>query len=142
VTGTGTGTSWTIATYTGTLTGTFENVTNGYDVTYGGGMITLLSVSVSLAGDYNDDGKVDAADYVLWRNNVGAPAGTLSNDIDGGTIGPAQYTTWRVNFGESTGAGTSVAGASPPQAAVPEPANLVLLMFTAAGWCRQRRRAT
>jgi hypothetical protein len=38
-----------------------------------------------LPGDYNDDGTVDAADYVAWRKNVGAPAGTLPNDIDGGT---------------------------------------------------------
>ena len=26
-----------------------------------------------LHGDYNDDGKVNAADYVVWRDNFGAP---------------------------------------------------------------------
>lgn len=46
--------------------------------------------SAVLAGDYNDDGNVDAADYTVWRDAVGAVEGTLPNDIDGGIIGSAQ----------------------------------------------------
>jgi hypothetical protein len=42
-----------------------------------------------LAGDHNDDGTVDAADYVVWRKN---PAGF------GGQQG---YDDWRANFGAS-----------------------------------------
>jgi hypothetical protein len=71
------------------------------------------STEPELPGDYNADDIVDAADYLIWRKNVGAPAGTLPNDIDGGTIGPAQYSTWRAHFGDSlpaTGAGTDSAG--------------------------------
>ncbi len=52
-----------------------------------------------LAGDYNDDGVVDGGDYAVWRNNLGAAAGTLPNDIDGDVIGDAQLATWRDNYG-------------------------------------------
>ena len=59
----------------------------------------LFEPTDRLPGDYNDDGIVDAADYAVWRDNLGEGAGTLANDIDGGTIGAAQYMTWRRHFG-------------------------------------------
>jgi hypothetical protein len=65
---------------------------------------------VGLDGDYNEDGKVDAADYVVWRKTDGTPAG---------------FNLWRSNFGEMAGVGAGVttdAGAS----AVPEPSSLLL----------------
>ncbi len=43
---------------------------------------------------------VNLVDYAVWRDNLGAPAITLHNDIDGGTVGEAQYQTWKDNFGE------------------------------------------
>ncbi|MEM9186686.1 MAG: PEP-CTERM sorting domain-containing protein [Planctomycetota bacterium] len=49
-------------------------------------------------GDYNDDNVVDAADYTVWRDALGAEI-ELANDPIGGTIGAAQYTQWRENFG-------------------------------------------
>ena len=89
----------------------------------------------TVAGDYNNDGIVDAADYTVWRNNLGAAAGTLPNDIDGGTIGPAQYATWKTYFGQTAGAGMSLAAVSN----VPEPTGLMLLaigsLAAAAGRC-------
>ncbi len=72
-------------------------------------------------GDYNDNGVVDAADYTVWRNNLGAAAGTLPNDVDGGVIGLAQYNTWKANFG--TAAGAAAVGGT-----VPEPAVLGLVV--------------
>lgn len=71
-----------------------------------------------LAGDYNENGIVDAADYTVWRNKVGALAGTLPNDTAGGVIGAAQYVLWKSSFGH-TGSGTGSVASS---AAVPEPA--------------------
>jgi hypothetical protein len=50
------------------------------------------------AGDYNDNGTVDAADYVLWRKNENT-SNPLANDPIGGTIGQAHYNQWRANFG-------------------------------------------
>src|SRR5690606_11162540 len=68
---------------------------------YTTGEVTFLAAADPslLAGDYNADGVVDAADYVVWRNHLGEPAGTLPNDVDGQPIGMAQYVTWKANYG-------------------------------------------
>ena len=89
----------------------------------------LITEVFPLEGDYNADGAVDAADYVVWRKTVGSTI-VLPNDPDGGTIGPDQYATWRANFG--TGSGGSGAGGG--NAAAPEPSGLLLIfMATVAG---------
>jgi hypothetical protein len=60
-----------------------------------------------LPGDYNRNGVVDAADFVVWQENVGTIAGTLPNDTAGGTIGQAQYDLWQSSFGAtSSGSGS------------------------------------
>ena len=72
----------------------------------------VLSVAVpGLSGDYNQNGTVDAADYVVWRNGLG----TIYTQDD--------YTMWRANFGRSFASGA--AGA--PQAPVPEPAAISII---------------
>jgi T5SS/PEP-CTERM-associated repeat protein len=81
----------------------------------------VLSVVVSLPGDYNLNGTVDAADYVVWRKNDGPPTG---------------YITWRDNFGRTAGSGSGVT----VYATIPEPATAVALMFAAVGWSLSRRR--
>lgn len=79
-------------------------------------------VAVALAGDFNFNGVVDAADYPVWRKANGTQA---SFDI------------WRAHFGQNAGSGSeAITGAI-----VPEPATLVLLMFAAAGCCLRRGRA-
>jgi hypothetical protein len=87
-----------------------------------------------LEGDYNDDGTVNAADYVVWRNNEGT-MNPLPNDPHGGTIGAAQYNTWQGNFGQTLNPGS---GAS---AALPEPGTVTLGMLAlgAAGIATLRR---
>jgi beta-glucanase (GH16 family) len=66
-----------------------------------------------LSGDYNDDGRVDAADYVIWRKTDGSEGIDLAADGSGnGTVNQADYLVWRQNFAQAA------AGAS---AAVPEP---------------------
>ena len=79
---------------------------------------------LGLPGDYNQDGLVDAADYTVWRDHVGAPAGSLANDVDGGVIGAAQYETWKMNFGMAT----EVSGGALATTIVPEPATLLLVV--------------
>jgi len=69
--------------------------------------------AVTLAGDFNSDGTVDAADYSRWRDGLGT------------TYTQNDYDDWKANFGQSLG------GAS----AVPEPGTstaLLLLMATIA----------
>jgi hypothetical protein len=85
-----------------------------------------------LLGDFNNNGVVDAADYVVWGKNVGQPAGTLPNDDTGVAIGDQQHALWRSNFGDAS------SGASAAEVAVPEPdggLGAVLLLVTAA-FCR------
>jgi formylglycine-generating enzyme required for sulfatase activity len=89
------------------------------------------------AGDYNDNNTVDAADYVVWRNNLGNTNLTLPNDTTAGSVLPEDFAVWRGNFGASgTGAGASFA-------AVPEPAalSLSLIALTLCGR-RMHRRTT
>lgn len=87
-----------------------------------------------LIGDYNNNGVVDAADYVVWRDSLHSTI-DLPNDPLGGTIGSAQYDQWVANFGNS-GAGSAL-GAS----AVPEPAGVALWLVGAllVGWMRRVR---
>jgi hypothetical protein len=59
-----------------------------------------------LPGDFNVDGTVDAADYVLWRFEVGhqMPLAQLSADANGdGIVDDADYQIWRRNFGSTSG---------------------------------------
>jgi hypothetical protein len=84
---------------------------------------TLLEVE--LPGDYNADDVVDAADYTLWRDNLGSGV-SLPNDDTAG-IGPDDYTRWKLYFGQTTGAG---AGGN-VNVAVPEPATMLLLILAA-----------
>jgi hypothetical protein len=84
-------------------------------------------------GDYNNDGKVDAADYVVWRKNEGTNA-VLANDPIGGTIGTGQYSQWRSHFGLSAGSGLG------GFAAVPEPAAVALLLVAVFGCVTFRSR--
>jgi hypothetical protein len=64
-----------------------------------------------LPGDYNFSGAVDAADFVVWRKNVGSTT-NLKADGDGdGDIDQDDYNVWRTNIGR-TYAGESAAAAS------------------------------
>ena len=126
VMGTGTGSSWVIATYGGALTGTFENITSGFSVDYGTGSNSQITLNLAgpwdVAGDYNQNGIVDAADYVFWRNNLGA--GSLPNEggISPGFVDTADYNFWRSRFGFTSGAGAGLGSSN-----VPEPASFVLI---------------
>jgi hypothetical protein len=85
--------------------------------------VVLQAVSPFLSGDYNNDGVVNAADYVVWRKTDGTPAG---------------YNLWRTNFGRSASIGSGAIA----NATVPEPATPLLLIFAAAGWSLWQRRTS
>jgi hypothetical protein len=70
------------------------------------GDIGIGSVSVSpvtplgLLGDFNSDGFVNAADFVVWRKSDGQPI-NLPNSNNDGVNNAADYNDWRANFGKS-----------------------------------------
>ncbi len=103
----------------------------------GGGSAGLQFISAQLPGDFNGDGKVDAADYVMWRKNNGTNNALPNDNGLGVPIGASHYLLWRQNFGNSSGSGAGTI----TNAVVPEPATLTLLMFAAVGWCLRRGRA-
>jgi hypothetical protein len=89
---------------------------------YTTGEITLLAVS-TVPGDFNGDGIVDTADYVVWRNGLGT------------TYMPSDYDLWRSHFGQTAAGGAALASAQPLLAVIPEPSSLSLaaIIFSAAG---------
>jgi hypothetical protein len=84
--------------------------------------LTVVSSVAPLAGDYNGDGVVDAADYTVWRDTFGQSGSGLAADGDNsGTVDQGDYDQWVLHFGEhspGSGAGSNVT--------VPEPATLWL----------------
>jgi hypothetical protein len=77
-------------------------------------------VPEGLPGDFNNDGTVDAADYVVWRKNDSSQEG---------------YDQWRTNFGRTSG-GPAAGGAN----AAPEPSAVALVIWAVIATVYKRRR--
>jgi hypothetical protein len=102
-----------------------------WNVIYSNFAVLLSVAGAGLDGDYDEDGSVNAADYVVWRKTGGSQAG---------------FDLWRTNFGRTVGAATGTrhtatpgAGSAAPvattsprlgesTAAVPEPASYLLVL--------------
>jgi hypothetical protein len=86
------------------------------------------------SGDYNNNGALDAADYVAWRDRLDQLV-ALPNDVTPGSVTGSDYTVWRTNFGRSQVSAAAVA-------VVPEPATLAFALVgsTAALFARRKRR--
>jgi hypothetical protein len=113
----------------------------GINTDQGAGLVNLaidhLSVDLpptGISGDYNGNGVVDAADYTVWRDNLGKSV-TLPNDTTPGTVVQADFDVWKNNFGLHAGSGAFSAGA------VPEPATWLLGLVGACLLGVFRRRA-
>lgn len=76
--------------------------------------LVQVNAPQSVSGDFNADGVIDAADYIVWRK-TDRPQAT--------------YDVWRTHFSEpgSSGSGNSA------NTTIPEPGTLVLLLLAAAG---------
>jgi hypothetical protein len=59
-------------------------------------------VSVALAGDYNNDGLVNAADYTVYRDTLNTSGVALAADGSGnGVIDATDYDVWRNHYGST-----------------------------------------
>jgi T5SS/PEP-CTERM-associated repeat protein len=97
---------------------------------------TAVVLSVISTGDYNGNGVVDAADYIVWRKTLNQTGSNLAADGNGnGIVDSGDYDHWRSRFGSVIGTGLA-AGAS---GAIPEPATSLLLLLSAIfPSCRRR----
>jgi hypothetical protein len=89
-----------------------------------------------LAGDFNRDGSVDSADYLVWKKFNGTSTASFAGaDADGsGFVDGADLDWWQQNFGlvAAPGGGGS--------SGVPEPAGAVVALTVAMGLLVARRR--
>jgi phospholipase/lecithinase/hemolysin len=88
----------------------------------------MLSLFV-LAGDYNGNDVIDAADYTAWRDAWTAGSTSLLNDPTPGTVDESDFVYWRDHFGEVLGSGAGDVEAA--AATVPEPTGVLLLVIGA-----------
>lgn len=106
-------------------TGNGDNLQSGFNnfgqlvfwasFTDGSQGVFVSNLVAHVPGDFNNDGTVDAADYVAWRKNDGTQVG---------------YDAWRAHFGTSLGSGAGAMGSASTSerlsAAIPEPASIAL----------------
>ena len=121
------GAMFTILTAGEGVFGEFDNLSLPagfqWDILYGPNDVVLTYVGAGMAGDFNHDETVDAADYILWRKNGGSQQ---------------DYLDWRSNFGMTSSGSGSAGGYS---AAVPEPASAFLITLAACGLAFSRCRS-
>jgi hypothetical protein len=100
-------------------------------VNYTSSGVTLSNIfsNPTLAGDINNDGLVDVADYNIWAANVGKTGATwLQGDLNGdGLVDVADYNIWAANVGKTS--------------ATPEPISMIILAVGGGIVALKRKRA-
>jgi len=105
--------AWSVPSITDSSAWARVRQDNNVDQDYEDVSASAFSIAAPLPGDFNSDGTVDAADYVVWRKT-------------GGT--QAQFNTWRANFGATAGSGASQSSVGGH--VVPEPDTIALLIVS------------
>ncbi|MGE3241036.1 MAG: family 16 glycosylhydrolase [Pirellulales bacterium] len=82
--------------------------------------VRIWQKQTGLAGDYNTDGIVDAADYSIWRDSQGQTGIDLPADGSGnGTVGPEDFDLWKTNYDGAPGVGAATSQNVPEPGTVP-----------------------
>jgi hypothetical protein len=97
-------------------------------------MVDYSILPEGVPGDYNGNGQVDAADYVLWRKG-----GPLLNQVhDRDHVNEQDYVEWRARFGNPAGVGSGLGrGAATPE---PNGAWLLVIAMSTSGVFTKRKR--
>ncbi len=119
---------------------------NGVAIRFGTGAWTPAAIDEAVQvlaalefppGDYNLDGRVDAADFTVWADTVGSTTNFSADGNLDGSIDELDYAVWEANFGVSLGAAALLSGAQ----SVPEPSGAALLLvISAMSRCKNMRR--
>jgi hypothetical protein len=130
--------TWGVATINGD--GSASETLYGMRTNGGIRAFTFSLPAPGVNGDYNGNGVVDAADYAIWRKNLGLTGGATKAQGDGtgdGNVTSDDYDYWRARFGNTSGSGSGIS-----TAAVPEPNTigmlLMSLVLSASGVSRRR----
>lgn len=88
------------------------------------GGFTLSPLSPTDDADFNNDTRVDGADFLIWQRGFGGPGGNAVGDANGdGQVNGDDFVVWKSKFGQS-----AVAAGG----AVPEPATGLVSAIGAA----------
>ncbi len=128
-----TGGFYTLIDYSGSFNGSLSNISLGsvpagfsYRL-FNDASSQSIELEVTAPGDFNHDGTVNGADYIVLRKGLGT------------TYSPTDYDAWRAHFGQTY---TPGAGAGATLSAVPEPAPMMLLamgVVVLAGFSKPQR---
>jgi hypothetical protein len=95
---------------------------------YANGTLIAIERITAVAGDYNRNGVVDAADYVVWRDTLGQAVenGSLADGDRDGIVNNDDYAVWRTHFGERAATASGIASS------VPEPKSSLHILCAAS----------
>jgi hypothetical protein len=121
---------------TGTVTGWAYETTPDVEIDAG-------DIGPASSADYNDDGQVDGADFLVWQRTLAqtVAASTGADGSGNGVIDRLDLAVWTSHFGQTA----VVAAGQPASTAVPEPSSVIAAVIGAAvllahGLLGRRRR--
>jgi GH35 family endo-1,4-beta-xylanase len=114
----------------------FSGFYGDYEITIGGQTFDLSFLKgeeeyslVVAPGDYNADGTVDVADYVIWRKALGSSDDRRADGNGNLVIDNGDYDVWRSAFGTAYNFGVGAGGIA--GAEVPAPSTVSLCAWAA-----------
>ena len=81
----------------------YSGIDHGGPPIISGGVFDVFQDFV-LAGDYNNNNVVDAADYTVWRNNLGAELSLPNETLSKGVVDREDFNAWKANYGSAEAA--------------------------------------
>jgi peptidyl-prolyl cis-trans isomerase A (cyclophilin A) len=100
-------------------------------------MVTNVQLLSIPAGDYNFDGRVDLADYSIWRDSLGSTTDVRADGNGDGVVNAADYGVWKTTFGQLS-PGTVLASTQVPE---PKSIAIFLVLGSIAGLLYRAKKA-